>query len=204
VFFNGIPAPILYSDAQQINVQVPYEIAGQTTVQMSVIDKQTPLPLSETRTLGVVERQPAVFLSPAASASPFPGYTVCGGIVAIGEAAVALNADGTLNDCTNPAIAGSAVEVFLDGLGLVTPALATGAIAPAPPVTLTPGVDAFDGNLAAVISITRSLPGSIAGVAQVQLQLPPGPGPLVPFAVTPTVVGKNLRERLILIWTRSN
>ena len=204
VFFNGIPAPILYSDAQQINVQVPYEIAGQTTVQMQLADKQTPLPLSETRTLGVVERQPAVFLSSAAAASPFPGYTVCGGIVAIGEAAVALNADGTLNDCTNPAIAGSAAAVFLNGLGLVTPAPATGAIAPAPPVTLTPGVDVFDGNLAPVISTTRSLPGSIAGVAQTQLRLPPGPGPLVPFAVTPTVVGKNLRERLILIWTRSN
>jgi uncharacterized protein (TIGR03437 family) len=202
VFFNGIPAPILYSSAQQVNVQVPYEIAGQTTVQMQVIDKQIPLPVSETRTLGVVERQPTVFISPAASGSPFPGYTVCGGIVAIGEAAVALNADGTLNDCTNPAIAGSAVTVFLDGLGPVTPALATGAIAQSPPVTLTPGVDVRDGNLAPVISATRSVPGSIAGVAQVQLQLPPGSGPLAPFQVTPSVAGITFRERLILVWTR--
>ncbi len=204
VFFNGIPAPILYSAAQQINVQVPYEIDGQTTVQMQVLGKQTPLPVSETRTLDVVERQPAVFLSPAAFGSPFPGYTVCGGMVAIGEAAAALNADGTLNDCTNPAIAGSIVTVFLDGLGPVTPAQATGTLAQAPAVTLTPGVVALDSNLIPFNSPTRSLPGSITGVAQVQFQVPPGSGPAMPFLVTPTVLGRTLRERLFLVWVRSN
>jgi hypothetical protein len=75
LFRDGIPAPILYSAAQQINVQVPFEIAGQSTVQMKVIDQQTTLPVSETLTLGVVQRQPTAFLTPAASASLFPGYT---------------------------------------------------------------------------------------------------------------------------------
>jgi hypothetical protein len=64
-------------------------------------------------------------------------------------------------------------------------------------------VDALDGNLAPIISTTRSVPGSISGLAQVQLPLPPGAGPLAPFLVTPTVLGKTLRERLILVWTRS-
>lgn len=204
VFFNGIPAPILYSSAQQVNVQVPYEIAGQATVQMQVIDKQIPLPLSETLTLGVVERQPSVFLAPAAWQSSFSGYSACGGRLALGEAAVAVNADGTLNDCTNPAIAGTAVTVFVNGLGPVTPALATGAIAEAPAVMLSPAVAAFDSHLAPVISTTWSVPGSITGVAQVRLQLPPGSGAPAPFTVTPTVAGKTLRERLILIWTRAN
>jgi uncharacterized protein (TIGR03437 family) len=204
VFFNGIPAPILYSSAQQINVQVPYEIAGQTAVQMQIIDQQIPLPVSESRMLEVTEREPAAFLSPAAYGSPFPGYTVCGATVAIGEAAVALNADGTVNDCTNPAFAGSVVTIFVDGLGPVTPALMTGSIAVAPPVALTPGVDVVDSNLSSVISTTKNLPGSITGVAQVQFRLPRGSGSLVPVTVTPTVLGNNLRERLILIWTRSN
>jgi uncharacterized protein (TIGR03437 family) len=203
VFFNGIPAPILYSAAQQINVQVPYEIAGQTTVQMQVIDQQIPLPLSETLTLGVVERQPTVFLTPAASGSPFPGYTVCGGVMAIGVAAVALNADGTLNDCGNPAIAGSTVTVFLNGLDPVTPSLATGAIAAAPPVTLTPGVVASDPLLSPGNSTTLSVPGSITGVAQLRLQLPQGlrPGP---YSVAVLLDGTPLRERLIVVWTRPN
>jgi len=125
-------------------------------------------------------------------------------MVALGEAAVALNADGTLNGCANPAMAGSTVTVFVDGLGPVTPALATGTIAQAPAVTLTPGVGAFDSNLAPVTTITSSLPGATTGVVQVQLQLPPSSGPLAPVAVTPTVLGNDLRERLILIWARSN
>ena len=78
VFFNGIAAPILYSSAQQINVQVPYEIAGASTVQMQVLSQQIPNPVSETRTLPVVQRQPAIFLSPAALESPFPGWSTCG------------------------------------------------------------------------------------------------------------------------------
>jgi uncharacterized protein (TIGR03437 family) len=203
VFFNGIPAPILYSAAQQINVQVPYEIAGQSTVQMKVIDQQTTLPLSETLTLGVVQRQPAVFLTPAASGSLFPGYTVCGGAMALGVAAVALNADGTLNDCGNPATAGSTVTVFLNGLDPVTPPLATGAIAAAPPVPLTPGVVASDPLLSPGDSSTLSVPGSITGVAQLRLQLPQGlrPGP---YSVAVLLDGTLLRERLIVVWTRPN
>jgi uncharacterized protein (TIGR03437 family) len=49
----------------------------------------------------------------------------------LGQAALALNlnADGTENDCTNPAAAGSMVTVFLNGFGTATPRLATGVIA---------------------------------------------------------------------------
>ena len=199
VFFNGIPAPILYSSAQQINVQVPYEIAGQSTVQMQVIDSQIPLPVSETLTLGVVQRQPSVYLTSAASGSLYPEYTVCGGVIAFGVAALALNADGTLNDCTNPAIAGSVVTVFLNGLGPVTPALATGAIAVAPPSPLTPGVVAVTNNI--VPSTTLSLPGAITGVAQLRLQLPQGL-PSGPYFLAVMLDDTPLRERGILVWTR--
>jgi len=201
VYFNGIPAPILYSAAQQVNVQVPYEIAGQTSVQMQVVDQRTPLPTAETLTLGVVERQAAVFLTAAASGSLFPGYTVCNGAMALGSAAVALNADGSLNDCNNPAAAGSVVTILIDGLGPVTPALVTGTIAAAPPVFLTPGVVVLDPDLGPIPSTTLSVPGAIAGVAQVQVQLPKGLA-LGPYALTPTLAGIPLRERLILIWTR--
>jgi len=202
VFFNGIPAPILYSSAQQINVQVPYEIDGQTTVQMQVVDRQNPLPLSETLTLGVVQRQPTVFLAPSALTSLFPGYTVCGGVMTFGVATLALNADGTLNDCSNPAIAGSVVTVFVDGLGPVTPALTTGAIAAAAPVALTPSVVATNSG-AVLTTSTLSVPGAITGVAQLQLKLPKGL-PAGPYLVVPTLEGTPLRLRLILVWTRPN
>jgi uncharacterized protein (TIGR03437 family) len=200
VFFNGIPAPILYALAGQINVQVPYEIAGAGTVQMQVFSKQIANPVSETRTLGVVEREPAIFLTPAALVSPYPGWSTCGGSVALGQAALALNADGTVNDCTNPATAGSMVTVFLNGFGPATPALATGAIAKSPAVDLAPSLDPGPFTGTTVIA-TKSLPGSITGVAQVQLQAGGGEGRNL-LLDEPTLSGVPLRERRIVIWTR--
>jgi uncharacterized protein (TIGR03437 family) len=144
---------------------------------------------------------PAVFLTAAASGSLFPGYTLCNGAMALGASAVALNADGSLNDCTNPTPAGSPVTILIDGLGPVTPALASGTIAAAPRVFLTPGVAVLDPDLGPIPSTTSSVPGAIAGVAQVRFQLPKGLAP-GPYAVTPTLAGTPLRERLILIWTR--
>lgn len=197
VFFNGIPAPILYSSDQQINVQVPFEIAGASTVQMQVVNKQIVNPVSEARTVGVVERQPSIFLSSAALASPFPDMSVCGTATKFGQTALALNSDGTVNDCTNPAIAGTMVTVFLNGFGVVTPALGTGVISQGPAVALAPSMDPgpFTGTM---VIATKSLPGSITGVAQVQLQAGAGPGLLN----GPTLAGTALRERVILIWTR--
>jgi uncharacterized protein (TIGR03437 family) len=203
VFFNGIPAPILYSGAQQINVQVPFEVGGQSTVQMQVIDQQATLPLSETITLGVVKRQPAIYLTPAAVGSVFPESTLCGGVFTFGVAALAMNADGSLNDCANPAIAGSVVTVFVNGLGPVTPALATGEIATAPPIPLTPGLAAFNADDSPVPTSTLSLPGAITGVSQVQFQLPQALS-AGPYAFGPTLDGAPLRERFIVVWTRAN
>jgi uncharacterized protein (TIGR03437 family) len=198
VFFNGIPAPILYSAAQQINVQVPYEIAGAGSVQMQVVNSQIPNPLTETRTVAVVDRQPSIYLSQAALLSPFPTMSVCGGATMFGQAALALNEDGTVNDCANPAAAGSQVTVFLNGAGALTPAQATGVIAPAAPVPLAPSLapGPFTGTM--TISTTTA-PGAISGLAQVRLQDGAEGSTLLNG---PSLAGTPLRERVILIWTR--
>jgi uncharacterized protein (TIGR03437 family) len=36
VFFNGMAAPILYAQAAQINLVVPFEVAGMSTVDIHV------------------------------------------------------------------------------------------------------------------------------------------------------------------------
>jgi hypothetical protein len=72
----------------------------------------------------------------------------------------------------------------------------------APPVALTPGVVAVDSK-GTLGSTTLSLPGAITGVAQLQVQLPRGLSP-GPYSLTPMLDGTPLRERLILVWTRSN
>jgi uncharacterized protein (TIGR03437 family) len=38
VKIHGIAAPILYSSSEQVNIQVPYEIAGQTRVTLEIVD----------------------------------------------------------------------------------------------------------------------------------------------------------------------
>jgi uncharacterized protein (TIGR03437 family) len=200
VFFNGMPAPILYAFGQQINVQVPFGIAGASTVQMQVFNQQSANPVSETQTVGVVERQPSIFLSQAATASPFPTLSACGGETAYGQAALALNADGTVNDCTNPASVGSKVTIFLNGFGPATPALATGAIAKSPAVALTPSLDPGPFTGTTVIA-TGSDPGSISGVAQVQL-LPGGVSGANTLLNGASLAGTPTRERVIVIWTR--
>ena len=88
----------------------------------------------------------------------------------------------------------------MDGLGPVMPALTTGAVAAAPPVALTPSVDATDSRVFLNTS-TLSVPGAITGVAQLQLQLPKGL-PAGPYLVVPTLDGTPLRVRLMLVWTR--
>ncbi len=197
VFFNGGAAPVLYTSAQQINVQVPFELAGAGTVQMQVVSQNTAGSAPETRTLAVVDRQPALFLSRAALDSQIPGYSTCGGKVVVGEAAVAFNADETVNDCANPAEAGSAVTVLLGGFGVTTPSMATGTIVAGPPVPLAPSLDPgpFTGTQTMA---TESLPGTISGVAQVQLR----GGALQQLLIDPALGGVPLRERVIVIWTR--
>jgi uncharacterized protein (TIGR03437 family) len=198
VFFNGIPAPLLYSATNQINLQVPYEIDGQDTVQMQVVNDQITLPLSETRMLGVVQRRPSVFLADAVVEGPIPGFSICGTTLTLGIAPIALNADGTLNDCAHPAIAGSTVTIFVNGLGTVSPAQTTGAIASAPPVALSPAVDVGQ----QLQSTTTTTPGSITGVAQVQVQLRPTASGVQ--SLLPTLGGVPLPEQPLIIWTSPN
>jgi uncharacterized protein (TIGR03437 family) len=163
---------------------------------MQLVSQQVPNPLSETRTLAVVARQPSIFLAPAALLSPYPTLSYCGAATALGQAALALNADGTLNGCTNPATAGSTVTVFLNGFGVQTPALATGATEKTS-ITLNPGV--VPGNFSgSTVAATTTVSGSTSGIAQVNLA---GVSQNVALEDA-TLAAVPLRERLILIWIR--
>jgi uncharacterized protein (TIGR03437 family) len=195
--FNGVAAPILYSAAQQINVQVPFEIGGAGTVQMQVMGQA----ISETDTLQVAAREPAVFLSAAALESTIPGWSICGQTQALGQAAAALNADGSINDCTNPAAVGSTVTVFLNGFGAVTPDLPTGVMQAGPPVPLTLPFDPGSFTGTTLISAASLAGGGSSGVARVMLKAGGGGGQNV-LLNGPALAGTPLRERLILIWTR--
>jgi uncharacterized protein (TIGR03437 family) len=106
-----------------------------------------------------------------------------------------------VNDCTNPAAAGSVVTIFLNGWGAVTPSQNTGAVASAQVFALTPAVD-VDAGGGAIAVATTTAPGEISGVAQAQLQLPQTVGNTVVLRLTSA--GIPLRQQAVLIWTRAN
>jgi len=115
VTFDGVLAPIFYSRADIINVQVPFEVAGKSKTDVVVSyngEDSTPVSL------------------PVANASPGI-FTYNGSGKGLG---IVANQDGSLNSASNPAPKGSVVVVYLTGRGTVPYAIQTGKPAPTPPI----------------------------------------------------------------------
>jgi uncharacterized protein (TIGR03437 family) len=109
VTFDGMPAPILYAGANQINAVAPYGL-GSTTTQMTVqLNGQSYGPV----VMPVAAAVPGIFT--------FDGS-------GHGQAAV-INQDGTLNSISNPAPIGTVITFYACGAGLMTPAVADAAAA---------------------------------------------------------------------------
>lgn len=117
VLVNGVPAPILalvnLNGQEQINFQVPFETTGNfATV---VVDNNG----SQATITGV-----PVF-------TPQPGVFEVA--VEGGTFAAALHTDFSLVTPSNPARPGQTIQLFLTGLGRLTPAVATNVEGPVPP-----------------------------------------------------------------------
>lgn len=202
VTFNGIAAPILYASGDQINLQVPYEISGQTEVTMQVTAQLGDPPASESFILGVAERQPSVLISPANFSGPLYGVDACRGVNYCIQP-LAVNEDGTFNTSDNPAPSGSTVTIFLNGLGLTSPGLTTGAISTMTSA-LAPGVTVpcCTGQTSAKILETDTIPGSSTTLAQVRIQVvSSSSSAIVPLAVQNSSI-HLARGVFVLIWTK--
>lgn len=107
VFFDGIAAPINYAQSTQVNAQVPFEIANETSTNITLTyGGATFGPFNVETRFGY----PGFFrLQPDVSAQAF-----------------AVNQDGTFNSATNPAPRGSTIELLGAGFGFTDPPCATG------------------------------------------------------------------------------
>jgi uncharacterized protein (TIGR03437 family) len=94
VSVGGLSAPLLYVSSTQINFAVPVVSPFSATMQLTVNGLN-----AQPRQLPVTYANPSLFLSPVES----------GGVLA-------LNANGSLNSVGNPALLGSNVSVFVNGL----------------------------------------------------------------------------------------
>jgi uncharacterized protein (TIGR03437 family) len=157
VTWNGIAAPLFYAHADQLNVQVPYEIEGTADARLMVTvngqaSEATQVPINATR--------PGLFPR-------------------------VWNEDGTINSPDNPARAGSVIVAYATGQGVTIPSSRTGAVAtgtypvPAAPVVLRVA------GLEAEILFRGQAPGTV-GVMQVNARIPDEivPGPAVPLVLS--------------------
>jgi uncharacterized protein (TIGR03437 family) len=107
VIFHGLPAPILFNSPNQINVQVPYQVLPQLGAPLLIMNGDAEVGSSY---FMVTPIQPSAFV--------LPGYAICQGTITNSLLPVALNADGSLNSCDNPASVGDTVTLLVNGLGL--------------------------------------------------------------------------------------
>jgi uncharacterized protein (TIGR03437 family) len=149
VTFDGVPAPILFASANQINLQAPYEIAGKNATTV-VVNYQGIS--SDPVQIRVTAAQPGLFLH--------------------GSQAVALNQDGSLNSATNAAPKGSWVTIYATGAGMTSPQLGTGQPAAVNPLSFAQDVAATIGGVAANVYQGGVLAPGFVGLLQAGVQIP--------------------------------
>jgi uncharacterized protein (TIGR03437 family) len=153
VTFDGTPAAISYVSQYVLMVQVPFNLQPGAVTSMRVTYQAF---TSDPVTLDVLSVVPGIYTQSAD-----------------GKGAVtAVNPDGTINSLTRPAPKGTYVVIYADGLGTVTPALATGQMPPASPlsktnITVTAVLDGFS----APVTFAGAAPG-YPGLYQINLQIP--------------------------------
>jgi uncharacterized protein (TIGR03437 family) len=118
VTFNGVAAPLLYVSSTQIDVAVPagvLEEAGVGSVNYALMQLTVNNVPAVAREVPLVASNPSVF----GDLSGTVGSCTMGGIIYYGAFTdLALNADGNVNSCTDRASPGSAISLFLNGLGV--------------------------------------------------------------------------------------
>jgi uncharacterized protein (TIGR03437 family) len=178
VRFDGVPVPLLFAGAFQLNVQVPYNLRPGTQVNAQVFYRGVPSNLVK---IDVAESAPELFQDPAT------------------RYALALNEDGTRNGPTRPARSGSIVVLFASGGGQTSPTGLAGAPSASPHPRLTlPASVTVDGQSAEVL-FAGEVPGYF-GLLQVNAKLPGTlSGGLRPAPVT-LKVGTRPSASATLIW----
>jgi uncharacterized protein (TIGR03437 family) len=180
VTVNAIPSSLLYVGGGQINFQAPLAIAGAAHADIGLAS--TLSNLSDSVTLPIVASNPTAFLNTATASGPLATCVTESSASVNGLLPLAFNQDGSLNTCLNPAAPGSAVTLFLNGLGVTS----------APVVTANEGV---------TVGSVSALPGATSGVWQVSLGLPTNEN-AGGYQVSLTADGVAVRDANLIVWVQ--
>jgi uncharacterized protein (TIGR03437 family) len=154
VTFNGIPAPLLYVSSGQLAAVVPFEITG---AKQAAVQVSYDNQTSAAETFPVAATAPGIFTDNASGR---------------GQGAI-LNQDYGLNSISNPATPGSIIMLYATGGGVQ-----------GDDALLTASVTATVGGQAAQVLYAGGAPEEIAGMVQVNIQLPAGVTGNVPVIIT--------------------
>ena len=167
VLFDGVAAPMIYTLAGQVSAVVPYGVAGKSSTQVQVqYQSQT----SNTVAVPVQATHPAIFSLDATG---------------IGPGAI-LNQDNSINSSANAAARGSIVQIFATGGGVTSPASLDGAVtAGLFPLAQAQTTTVTIGGVPATVEFAGAAPGAVAGLTQINVQVPAGvsPGIALPVVV---------------------
>jgi minor extracellular serine protease Vpr len=164
----SLPGRLIFVSPGQVNVQVPWELAGQTSVMVKVTVMDSP---------GVVTTVPVASVSPAVYRVPDPGTGQ--------PTAAALDLASTLISSEHPAVQGEYIQLYLNGLGAVTNPPAIGFVAQSSPLSTTVETPAVTiGGVASPTIQFSGLTPTTSGLYQINLVVPPG----APTGVQPLVV----------------
>ena len=154
VIIGGTPAPILYTSATQIGAVVPYSVAGSYVQVFVQYQGQTSAP----RAMAVAPVAPALFTADSSGK---------------GQAA-ASNQDGTVNGPAHPAKVGSYISLWLTGAGQMNPAGVDGQPGAAPLPQPAAAVAVTIGGQSVTPQYAGQAPNVVAGVMQINAQIPSG------------------------------
>jgi uncharacterized protein (TIGR03437 family) len=178
VLFDGIPAPLTFVRADQVNVVVPYGVAGKQQTQVTL---QFQGRSSNTITLPVAATSAGVFALDASGR---------------GQGAI-LNQDQTVNGPANPAEKGSIIAIYANGAGQTDPPGVDGKPATPPLPKPLEKVTATIGGINAELLYAGAAPTLVAGVLQVNARIPAGvPSGNVPVVIT---VGNTTSQSTITL-----
>jgi len=155
VLFDGVPGPMVYANAGQVNALVPFGLSAASTNVQVEFQGQASDPV------------------PMVVAASLPGIFAADGS-GVGQGLI-FNQDGTANSDANPAAPGSVLVLYATGVGQFSPPGQDGAVATAGslPLPVLPVSATVAGQPAQVLYAGGGV-GMVEGIVQVNLRIPDG------------------------------
>ncbi len=145
----SLPGRLVYVSPNQVNVQVPWELQGQSSAQVKVTIDYSP---GNVINVTLSDYAPALFEN--------------------GGVAAALDAQNAVIGSSNPARRGQIIQLYANGLGPVTNQPASGSVAPASPLAQTTTLPVVTiGGQQATVAFSGLAPG-YAGLYQINVTVP--------------------------------